>query len=182
WPSVVRPRGRSTRTRRPPNTTEPGASPSQLPNRPVSLACLGPATLAVISAFIISSITLKPTDAPTSNRASRATPAIAASDTRSTSGSSTTAAASSRSTRRTAATFLFIGGGPLPCSDVLADARHPASGKVSGGGPPPHFNKTGDNLPQLARRACPRREEGQASRDHGRPVPERRSPVHEPGS
>jgi hypothetical protein len=30
---------------------------------------------------------------------------------------------------------------------VLADARHPAKGKVSGGGPPPHFNKPGDNLP-----------------------------------
>jgi hypothetical protein len=29
---------------------------------------------------------------------------------------------------------------------VLADARHPAKGKVSGGGPPPHFNKLEDNL------------------------------------
>ena len=29
---------------------------------------------------------------------------------------------------------------------VLADTRHPARGKVSGGGPPPHFNKIRDNL------------------------------------
>jgi hypothetical protein len=28
----------------------------------------------------------------------------------------------------------------------LADARHHASGTVSGGGPPPHFNNQGDNL------------------------------------
>jgi hypothetical protein len=28
----------------------------------------------------------------------------------------------------------------------LADARHPAKSKVSGGGPPPHFNKPGDNF------------------------------------
>jgi hypothetical protein len=31
---------------------------------------------------------------------------------------------------------------------VLVDARHPASGTVSGGGPPPHFNKPRDNLYQ----------------------------------
>jgi hypothetical protein len=29
---------------------------------------------------------------------------------------------------------------------VLADARQHASGTVSGGGPPPHFNNFGDNL------------------------------------
>jgi hypothetical protein len=31
----------------------------------------------------------------------------------------------------------------------LVDAQNRASGKVSGGGPPPHFNKPGDNLPQV---------------------------------
>ena len=29
---------------------------------------------------------------------------------------------------------------------VLADGQHHASGTVSGGGPPPHFNNPGDNL------------------------------------
>jgi hypothetical protein len=29
---------------------------------------------------------------------------------------------------------------------VFVDARNPAMSRASGGGPPPHFNRTGDNL------------------------------------
>src|SRR5215211_6322646 len=129
--------------RRPPNTADPGALPCQCPCR-----C---ASLAVSSAVIISPITARPTVVHIASSPSRATLAIAPSDRRSSSGNSTASLASSRSTRRTAATCFFIGGGPLPLSVDLAVARHLPRRQVSGGGPPPHFNKTGDNLPEHRR-------------------------------
>jgi hypothetical protein len=107
--------------------------------------------LAVISAVIISPITARPTVVHIANSPSRATPAIAPSDRRSSSGNSTASVASSRSTSRTAATCFFIGGGPLPLSVELAVARHLPRRQVSRGGPPPHFNETGDNLPACGR-------------------------------
>jgi hypothetical protein len=42
--------------------------------------------------------------------------------------------------------YLLRHGGPLPGWCSWWSTRRPASGKVSGGAPPPHFNKPGDNL------------------------------------
>ncbi len=141
--STLRARGRLTLTRRPPSTTEPGAEAWRVAVRSAILACLGP-TLVVSSSSIISAITRRPTATLMASSPSRAAPATSASCRRSSSDSSDSSVASSRSTRHSLDTVLLTA---VPFQSVfLAERPTPTTRQVSGGGPPPHFNKIWDNL------------------------------------
>jgi hypothetical protein len=110
-PVVVRPRGRSVLTWRPPRTTEPLALPCQFPTRSPApiLACFSPIA-SVSSAAIIWCITTSPVAEANASSPSLIAPATSARATVASSGRSANRAASSASATLTTATFFFIGG------------------------------------------------------------------------
>ncbi len=143
-PLVLRPRGRSVLTWRPPSTTEPFALPCQFPTRSwaATLACFSPIAL-VSSASIIWRITTSPVAEAKANNPSLIAPATSASATVASSGRSANRAASSASATLTTATFFFT---VVPFLRVTWSCPIPTIWQVSGGGPPPYFNNVRDNV------------------------------------
>ena len=104
---VTRPRGRGTVTSRPPSTTGPSVVPCQLASRSTILACLAPIR-AVISAFIIWAITIRPTSAQKPSSPSVTAPARSANATVASSGRPARLAVSTSATLTTGTFFIAV--------------------------------------------------------------------------